>query len=231
MRASTLAAIAAFVFLACSKPKPSAEYAESQATWDSLTTRLGDDAYKDPEMDQVVALLGKVPSDSADAAAAAALKAKIASERERIDKEAKTRKSDLDVLRAPVVDTGGEPYVPPEPEPGPAAPKEDPVEASGQPQIGLPYDEFSKKFGGCFTEGEMIMVSNLGVKARAFKLNSGEECGKRHSTFGDKWVLFNEGKLLGMVAKDTVKQVPVGPPAGAAPPAPPAPAAGADAGG
>jgi hypothetical protein len=87
-----------------------------------------------------------------------------------------------------------------------------------------------KKYGPCFTEGEMITVSNMNVRARSFALNgANEDCKKRHGGFETKWILFNEGKIIGMVPKDSVKQVtPNAPDAGAPAPAPkPAPAAAA----
>jgi hypothetical protein len=64
----------------------------------------------------------------------------------------------------------------------------------------------------------------MNVRARAFSLAGGEECAKKHADFTTKWVLFNEGKIMGMVPKDSVKQVSQGADAGPAPPRPPAPA-------
>jgi hypothetical protein len=205
MRRLPLVVLPLLVLLACSRPKPSNDYADAQASWDSITTRIGDDAYADPEMERISGLLDKVPAASSDAAAAAALKAKIASERARIAEEAKKRQADLDVLRAPIP-TPNTPAPTPDAAP-PPKPKEDPVEESGQPQVGLAYDQFAKRFGACFSEGEMITVSNLGVRARAFSLVSNEECAKKHADFTTKWVLFNEGKIIGMVPRDSVKQV------------------------
>lgn len=226
MRRLPLLALPFLVLLGCSKPRPSVDYAEAQASYDSVTARMGDDAYADPEMARIEGLLAKVPGDSPDAPAANALKGKIASEKARIAEDEKRRQADLAVLRAPVAAPPPAPTEQPKPPPPP--PPEDPVAESTQPQVGLPFDQFQKKFGACFSEGEMITISNLGVRARAFSLGGNDDCKKKHGDFAAKWVLISEGKILGMVGKDSVKQMPTTPDGGPVPA--PAPVARADAG-
>lgn len=226
MRRLSLLVLPILVVLGCSKPKPSADYAEAQAAFDSVTARMGDDAYADAEMARIEGLLARVPADSPDAAAANALKGKIASEKARVAEDNKRREADLAVLRAPVAAAPSP--IAEEPKPPPPPPPTDPVEDSSQPQVGLPLDQFQKKFGPCFSEGEMITVSNLGVRARAFSLGGSEDCKKKHADFATKWVLINEGKIIGMVGKDSVKQMSATPDAGPAPAR--APVARADAG-
>jgi hypothetical protein len=133
MRRLAIVVSSLLVLAACSKPKPSTDYVDAQAKWDSLTTRMGDDAYANPEMDQVVAQLDRVPATSSDAAAAQALKAKIAGERTRIAEDQKRREADLAVLRAPIPSSPDS--LPPSQPPPPAPPKPtDPVLDSSQPQ-------------------------------------------------------------------------------------------------
>jgi hypothetical protein len=220
MRRLAIVVYSLFALTACNKPKPSTDYADAQAKWDSLTSHKGDDAYTDPEMDTVVSMLDRVPATSSDAAKAAELKGKIASERARVAEDTKRRAADMAVLKAPVPTIPDSPNVAPTPPPV-EKPKEDAVADSGQPQVGLAYDEFVKKYGACFSEGEMITVSNMNVKARAFSLVTSDDCTKKHGAFSTKWILFSEGKIIGMVPKDTVKQVTATPPgaadAGAAP--------------
>jgi hypothetical protein len=218
MRRLSIVVLSLFVLAGCSRPKPSADYAEAQMAYDSITTRSGDDAYADPEMDRINGLLDKVPPTSVDAPAAAALKAKISSERNRIAEDAKKRQADLDVLRAPVPSLTARPEEPKPTEPVPTP--SDPVAESEQPQVGLSMADFTKKFGACFGEGELITISNMNLKARSFSLNASEECGKKHGGFASKLVLFDGGKIIGLVSKDSVKQVVSGGDGGAPPPAP-----------
>jgi hypothetical protein len=215
MRRPSLVVLSLLVLAACSRPKPSADYAEAQMAYDSVTTRMGDDAFADPEMDRIGGLLDKVPPNNVDAPAAAALKGKIASERARIAAEAKARQADFDVLRAPLPTPAPRPEEPKPTEPTP--PPTDPVADSEQPQVGLAFDEFTKKFGACFSEGELITISNRNIKARSFSVNASEECGKKHAGFASKLVLFDGGKIIGLVDKDSVKQVVVGADGGAPP--------------
>lgn len=218
MRRPLIVVLSLFVLAACSRPKPSADYAEAQMAYDSVTTRMGDDAFADPEMGRISGLLEKVPPNSSDAPAAAALKGKIASERARIADEAKARQADLAVLRAPLPAPPPRPDTPRPLEP-PRAPS-DPVADSEQPQVGLSIEDFARKFGACFTEGELITISNMNVRARAFSLISTEDCTRKHGGLASKWMLFDGGRLIGMVSKDSVKQVETGPDGGAPPPRP-----------
>jgi hypothetical protein len=229
MRRLAIVVFSLLALAACNKPKPSNDYADAQAKWDSLVSHKGDDAYVDPEMDTVVSMLDRVPASSSDAAKAGELKGKIAAERARVAEEAKRRAADMAVLKAPIPNHPDS-AAPAQPPPPAEKPKEDAVADSGQPQVGLAYDEFTKKFGACFSEGEMITVSNMNVKARAFSLVGNEECTKKHGAFSTKWILFSEGKIIGMVPKESVKQVTAQPAGGADGGAAPAPAAKPDAG-
>lgn len=219
MTRTTLAVAVLLSLAACKKPQPSAEFAEASSAYSSVTARMGDDAYADPEMARIEELLKQVAADSLDHQAAVDLQAQITAERKRVAEQEAQRKADMDMLRtddAPAPDPTPEPPPPP-----PPADDQNPENASTQPQVGMDEGAFMKSFVGCFVEGEVITLSNVGKRARSFALRSDPECAKKHPAFATQLVLLSDGKVIARVDKSRVTTVEVTPDAGQRPaPAP-----------
>lgn len=214
MTRTTLAVAVLLSLAACKKPQPSAEFAEASSAYSSVTARMGDDAYADPEMARIEELLKQVAADSLDHQAAVDLQAQIAAERKRIAEEDAQRKADMDMLQN---DDAPAPDPTPEPAPPPPADAQNPENASTQPQVGMDEATFMKSFVGCFVEGEVITLSNVGKRARSFALRSDPECAKKHPAFAAQLVLLADGKVIARVDKSRVTTVEVAVDAGQKP--------------
>jgi hypothetical protein len=222
-RAFLAVALATLVASGCRKPaKPSPEYSAAQARFVVLYGERLDDAYGLPEMDELLAQLGRVPPDSLDARAAADLSKRIRDGRTKLQAEEAALKKAADAALAPPPDMMG---------PGKkvvlgAAAGTGGAEAAdagtdGPPQLGMTSQEFDQKFGTCFTYGHQVKVAGKGlVESRL--LNDRLQCQKRLPGFDKQAVLFENGRVLAVVdraqyeaasPKATVVKVDAGTPA------------------
>ncbi|HET9036818.1 MAG TPA: hypothetical protein VFN45_11455, partial [Myxococcaceae bacterium] len=83
-----LALVLLLVLTGCARKEASPEYTRASERFNKLYAKSLDDAYLDPGMREVEALLEKVPPDSLDAQAAAQLLARIRENRTRIEQAA-----------------------------------------------------------------------------------------------------------------------------------------------
>ena len=80
-----LAVVLLLVVTGCARKEPSPEYTRASERFNKLYAKELDDAYVDPAIHEVEALLEKVPADSLDAQAAAQLLNRIRTNRARIE--------------------------------------------------------------------------------------------------------------------------------------------------
>jgi hypothetical protein len=204
MRAMRRLAPAVLVALACSRaPEPSPELAAAQQRRaDVLAAHPGDAAAR-PEMDEVLALLARVPPDSPDAAAAAELRARVEAERAALAAEA--------AARAEAVERAGRPSpVAPAPAAEPAGGGAGPAPAGGlRLARGTKLADFRAAAGACFEKKVDLEIVDDG-KARpgeAWGLRDGEECARQHPRQAGQWVLFADGALVSSVPSASAKTV------------------------
>ncbi len=189
-----------------------------------------DDAYGDPKMDEVVALLRKVDPRSGDASAAQTLLGTIQRGREELAKERADRErmaaaAARSVTTAPTTfDTGKAVYAS-EPD---AGPPEDPFAP------GAPVAELNKQSGGCLVDNEPFTEQGTGVGGTVYRVAPSETCRSKLPGLVGQVVLVVNGKIY----RRTADPRPPPPPAAATPDAgapaktaaKPAPAQPADAG-
>ncbi len=169
----------------------SPEYAEASGLHDRLRLNQGDEAYSDPQMDQVEGLLRKVPADSTDAQAAQELLAQIASERARIAEEEAAAAAVPAQPPAPVFEEDDED------DDQLAAAAEVPDAGYSQPAVGMPLAEFQSRFSRCFQTGPELMVSGVGMRD-TFQLRDNANCRDLHPDFTTLLLVVEEGKIAGM---------------------------------
>lgn len=187
-----LIALVASPLVACRRNRgPSPEYAEAQGLHDRVLVTLGDDAYLDPQMTQVEALLKSVPADSTDSGAAKELLAKISTERARVTAE----KAEAARPEAPYNPVFEEDEEEPAEE---AAVEQHAVDAGGEPQpaVGLTVSEFESKFSRCFEAGPEIMLSGVGMR-NTYQLKNIASCRDRHPDFASLVLLVEAGRIGG----------------------------------
>lgn len=216
------AALSALVVLAlvsgCRKParRPSPEYAAAQARFVTLYAEKMDDAYRLPEMDELLAQLGRVPADSLDAQVAQELAQRIREGRARLEaEEAARRKAAAEAAAA-----APQPSFAPRPVAAAAPVVEapaDPAPASA-PRPGMTAQEFDREFGTCFSYGRAVKVADKGM-ADTRLLNDRLQCQQRLPGFDKQVVLFQDGKVLGIIDRAQYDKPPT--PRDGGTPAPP----------
>jgi hypothetical protein len=204
-----LAAGAIAMVLACSRPQLSPDYDQARQLWTTLVQTRGDAAAEDPRADEVLALLDRVPRDSADAPAAAEL-------RGRIEGERKAHVEELARRQRLVAGAGAIPSAPSEP----GAPTTEPRPPSRAALVpGMKLEVFRESYGDCFeSTGPAQLTSADGGAAHpgemwAMKDDAG--CREKHPQLAGEVVLFAEEALVGVApaasAKKVVRQVEIAP--------------------
>jgi hypothetical protein len=204
---SRLAAAAALAaaLLACSRPQPSPEYEQARARWTALVQARGDDAAEDPGAEEVLALLGRVPPSSADAADAAALRTRIEGDR-RARAEERARREKLDAAAGapqamPSAATEGAKA------PGGAAER---AEAAALP-AGMKEQEFRDAYGDCFAPQGGIDVAGAdggaAQRGEMWTLKPDPSCREKHPSLDGKVVVFSGGALAGVAPAAAVRKV------------------------
>ncbi len=178
-----------------------------------------DDAYGDPAMAQVLALLRQVDPRSSRAAEAAELESKVEKGmKEFADREARLAAADKAAAAAPAWPAARE---------GPAPVAAPPVAAAG-PALGMTRDEFLGKFGGCFVEKGLYEQGAKHGEAYAMKL----ACAARYPFLQGDLVVLLDGRVSRLVplsdvtvsTREKPAATPPAPPPPAKPPPPPPPA-------
>ena len=212
----------------CRNRGPDENYQQAAAIYQQLYATELDDAYVDPKMDEVVALLRKVNSHSSDAHAAEMMLGTIQRGREQLAKERAEREK-LSAAQGPVV---------PAPNIDPAAI----LAANEPPDAGHPEDPFApgasiadlnKQAGGCLVDNEPFAEQGTGVGGTVYRVAPSDSCRSKLPGLVGQVVLVVNGKIYRRTA-DPRPPPAAAPDAGAPPPARTAaaarPAQSADAG-
>lgn len=221
--------ILTLAFAACRRSSgPDENYQQAAANYQQLYATELDDAYGDPRMDEVVALLRKVNSRSDDADAAQALLGTIERGRAALAKERAEREKMAAAAAqsaAPAVNIDPSRFAQPE-EPD-AGPPQDPYGA------GASVAELNKQSGGCLVENEPFSEQGTGVGGTVYRVAPSETCRSKLPGMVGQVVLVVNGKIYRRTGDPRPPPAPVdaGPPPVAKPAAAAArPAAPADAG-
>ena len=206
----------------CSRKEPSPEFTRASERFNKLYAKELDDAYLDPAMHEVEALLEKVPPDSLDSQAAAALLSRIRDNRSRLEQAANDRDKALAAARKPPTLTGVSVSPPPLPpvsaSKAPAAPDAG-VAAPAAPSAGMTVRDFNRLFGDCFEPAGPVEVSGRGPRD-SYTMTDSYRCQKAMPGMVNSVVLADSQAVMGVVPKSALQRVQ--PDAGtAAPPAPP----------
>jgi hypothetical protein len=211
--------------VACRKPaQPSEAYTQAHTLFGKLYGARGDEAFLDPQMDQVESLLSQVPSDSLDAPAAHDLRARIQAGKQQAQAREKAKNDALASARTPTNVPPGfgssSEQAPPAPTPSEEAPEAqaEPPDAGtgGMPGIGTPVAQLASGFSGCFQKGEQIDVKGRGLRDR-WELQDRAACRQQYASLQEQVLIIEEGKVLALVSKSAIQAIPVDggtPPAG-----------------
>lgn len=188
---------------------PDDNYQQASSLYSRLYATQLDDAYGDPKMDEVVALLRKVDPRSVDAEGAQRLLGTIQRGKEQLAKErAEREKATAGLQGATVPSSNIDPskfIAASEPD---AGPPEDPFAP------GAPVSELNKQFGGCLVDNEPFNEQGTGVTGTVYRVAPSDACRSKLPGLGGQVVLVSNGKIYRRMAD----------------PRPPAPASAPDAG-
>jgi hypothetical protein len=217
-RLLAILALVVFSLSGCNRHRdPSPEFSRASESFNKLYAQKLDDAYLDPKMREVEALLQRVPADSLDAQAAGELLSRIRDGRARMQKAlddaqaagaaARTPSTVSNAPREQPAEASPQPVAPPPPDAGP-------LEAV-QPTAGMSMAEFNRRFADCFQIAGPVDVQGAGARD-SYDLVDSSRCRTAHPSFVDAIVVADGQAILGVVAKASLLR----------PPAPPAPADG-----
>ncbi len=194
------------LLVACSRPQPSADYERARQLWTGLVQARGEEAAEDPRADEVLALLDRVPKESADAAAAAELRGRIEGERKsHLEELARRQKLVAGAGEAPSMPVGSVPAPEAQAEPQPAA--------APALALGMKLDEFRASYGDCFeSKGPVRLTSSDGGAPRAAQMwvmKADEGCRNKNPKLVGQALLFADGALAGTGPAASVKEVEI----------------------
>ena len=201
----------------CHKPLPSPDFIEASGRYTDLVAMQADAAFATPQMDEVVAQLGRVKERSSDYPRAHTLIDTIARERARIEA---ARVANAKLLEKPT----GAPTFPTLNRPPPHV--EEAVVAAEQKPAGDPFAvvtgaawlPLQQKFVGCFvSRGPVTLSSADGGNRReteSFELAS-PDCAARVPALATSVALVMEGKIVTIAPKSSVVTTVLPAPAGA----------------
>lgn len=193
---------------ACRKENaaPSPEYEQAHERFSKLYGQKLDEAFLDPQMDEIQALLQQVPPDSLDAQSARELDQRI---RDGEAKMEKARKDQADAIAsAHQVDTFPSTPTPAEPEATPT-PAEEPKDAGAKdegPVVGSSASELPAGYLGCFHSSKPITVTGHGLRD-TWEMSDASKCSQAYPSFAGQVILIEDGKVLAVVAKSSVQVI------------------------
>jgi hypothetical protein len=219
LRKVAVLAMLALACVGCSRHRePSADFSRASESFNKLYAQRLDDAFLDPKMREIEALLQRVPADSLDAQAAADLLKRIREGRARMQKAQDEAQAASAAARTPSTvslspreartETSAPPPPPPPPDAGPAE--------AVQPTAGMSMVEFNRRFADCFQVAGPVTVQGAGQRD-SYELVDVSRCRTAHPTFVDVIVVADGQAVMGIVAKSALLQ-PVTPDAGPASP-------------
>lgn len=214
---ATLAICVALALTACRRQRgPDENFHAARELYQQLYATQFDEAYGDPRMDEVVALLNKVHPRSVDAPQAQTMLDAIAHGREQLAQERAAREK-LEAEAAKAV------IPPPEID-------KDKILAASQPQDAGPAKDpygsgadvaaLNAQNGGCLTENEPFTEQGSPMRGSIYRLAQSDECRKRLPGFVGQAVLVVDGKIYRRIADPVPAQAAARPDAGTSRPAP-----------
>ena len=192
----------------CSRKEPSPEYTRASERFNKLYAKELDDAYVDPAMREVEALLERVPTDSLDSQAAAQLLARIRENRTRIEQASKDRDQALAEARTAPTFSGRSVSPPPAPPPaaGPRLPAPPDAGAPMAPSAGMSTRDFNRLFGDCFEPAGPVEVTGRGTRD-SFTMLDSSRCRTAMPGMANSVVLADSQTVLGVVPKAALQRV------------------------
>jgi hypothetical protein len=177
-----------FVLVACSGAGPSAEYAAAREKHAALVAAHPGDAASRPELDEVLALLDRVPETSPDARSARELRERLIAERKASVEQASTRTA--------LVQRAGE------------APAWPPETSIGRPEarppiaVGMRFDDFRAQHGECFEReaGEFRLAGADGNDrpVESWAVSAAADCRARYAAQLESRVLVADGAVVAL---------------------------------
>ena len=215
LRTLAILAVLAVAGSGCSRRRePSPEFSRASEAFNKLYAQRLDDAYLDPKMHEVEALLQRVPTDSLDAEAASQLLNRIHEGRARMQKAQDETEAASVAARTPSTVSNAPREATAESVPKPAAvpppPDAGPLEAI-QPTAGMPMADFNRRFADCFQIAGPVNVQGAGAKD-SYELVDSSRCRTAHPGFADAIVVADGQAVMGVVPKSSVIRPPPPPP-------------------
>jgi hypothetical protein len=200
-------ALVALVVSGCSRHRdPSPEFSRASESFNKLYGQKLDDAYLDPRMREVEALLQRVPADSLDAQAASELLTRIRDGRVRMQKALDDAQAAGAAARKPSTVSNAPREQPAEniPKVAVSVPRPDagPAEAV-QPTAGMSMAEFNRRFADCFQIAGPVDVQGAGTRD-SYDLVDSSRCRTAHPSFVDAIVVADGQAVLGVVPKSAL---------------------------
>lgn len=211
---------------------PDENYQRASALYQQLYATQLDDAYGDPRMDEVVALLRKVDSRSVDAQPAQKMLGTIQRGREALARERAEREKLSAAANAPAARASIDP------EQVLAANAEDAGTSEQDPfGPGASIADLNTQTGGCLVDNEPFNEQGTGKTGTVYRVAPSEGCRSKLPGFAGQAVLVTGGKIYRRIPDPRPPEPPrptaapdAGAPAAAARPRPAAPAQVPDAG-
>jgi hypothetical protein len=180
---------------------PSADYEQAHTRFSKLYAQQLDGAFGDPEMDEIEALLAKVPPDSMDASSARELQQRIQAGRAKLEKQRQEQEASI----AAAHETDSFPPTPSEPEPPPPPP---PAPQDAGPNIqgpvrGSPASELTAGYLGCFQRMKPITVTGRGQRD-AWEMSERSRCSQQFPSFVGQVVIVEDDKVFAVLPKSAV---------------------------
>ncbi|MBU8894795.1 hypothetical protein DRW03_27005 [Corallococcus sp. H22C18031201] len=188
---------------------PSAEYEEASRRWRSLYAQKLDDAYLDPSVGEIEALLQRVPADSLDAASARELQNRLEEGRTRMTQAASERDRAVASATAPSNEDPTRTNFPraQAASPDAGAPDSGAPDAGGPgPQVGSPASELVAGYRGCFRRGSPITVEGRGDR-ESWELADRASCQLEYPGHVNSLLVVEEGKVLALFPRSALRTV------------------------
>lgn len=183
---------------------PSEVYEEAHQRFSKLYGQRLDEAFIDPEMDAIEALLQQVPSDSMDAQSAKELQQRIKDGRARAEQTRREKEAAIAAVRQ--VDTFAPASPAPESEPTPAPTESKDAGSSSQgPVEGSSASELVGGYLGCFQRmPKPITVMDRGPR-EAWEMSDRLRCNQEFPAFAGQLVIVEEGKVFTVLPKSAIR--------------------------
>jgi len=214
-----LAVVLLLAVTGCARKETSPEYTRASERFNKLYAKELDDAYVDPAIREVEALLEKVPPDSLDAQAATQLLTRIRENRARIEQASKDQDKALAAARTAPKFSGPSVSASPPPPPGARPATPGPVDAGppSAPTAGMPMRDFNRLFGDCFEAAGPVEVNGRGPRD-SYTMVDSDRCRRAMPGLASAVVLADSEAVMGIVPKSALRRTPAD---GGTPPAAP----------